>query len=113
MTVSLSVVSRRPKRETPSISQALNQPVCLVESAGGGHVWSSGCLKSDGDRMLIHSSALVDPKTKEWVPCGRFTNWQPKVDHVVHLLHALKASFKTAALDAIKEEAAVNRQVWS
>jgi hypothetical protein len=35
------------------------------------------------------------------------------VDHVAHLLHALKASFKTAALDAVKEEEAVNRQVWS
>lgn len=59
------------------------------------------------------TQALVDPKTKEWIPRGRLAQWQPRVDHVAHLLHALKASFKTAALDAITEEQAVNKQVWS
>jgi hypothetical protein len=65
------------------------------------------------DLQQLTRTALVDPKTKEWIPSGRLRQWQPRVDHVAHLLHALKASFKTAALDAVTEEQAVNKQVYS
>jgi hypothetical protein len=35
------------------------------------------------------------------------------VHHVPHLLHHLKKSFKTAWLEIITEDEAVNKQVWS
>ncbi|WOO85631.1 Protein crossbronx [Vanrija pseudolonga] len=56
---------------------------------------------------------LVEPKTREWTPRGRLAQWQPRVDHVAHLLRALKESFRMSALDAVTEHEASNRQVWS
>ncbi|KAK8864434.1 hypothetical protein IAR55_001683 [Kwoniella newhampshirensis] len=56
---------------------------------------------------------MVDPKTKLWYPRGRMAQWRPKVDHIPHLLHSLKSSFKTPALDAVTEEEAKNKQIWS
>ncbi|RSH87330.1 hypothetical protein EHS25_003239 [Saitozyma podzolica] len=56
---------------------------------------------------------MVDPKSKTWYPGGRLSHWQPRVHHVSHLLHHLKRSFKTAWLEIITEDEAVNKQVWS
>ncbi|WWD17268.1 hypothetical protein CI109_101706 [Kwoniella shandongensis] len=56
---------------------------------------------------------MIDPKTKIWHPRGRLAQWKPKIDHVPHLLHSLKSSFKTPALDSVTEEEAINKQIWS
>ncbi|KAL7421627.1 hypothetical protein Q5752_003396 [Cryptotrichosporon argae] len=54
---------------------------------------------------------LIDPKTHVWSLPSQ-PAWHPD-RHVAHLLHALKASFKTPGLDAVGEDEAANRQVWS
>ncbi|KAK1924212.1 ubiquitin-conjugating enzyme/RWD-like protein [Papiliotrema laurentii] len=56
---------------------------------------------------------MVDPKTKIWHARGRLVQWKPRVDHVPHILHSLKGSFRTSSLDSIQEREAVNKQVWS
>ncbi|OCF40373.1 hypothetical protein I317_05808 [Kwoniella heveanensis CBS 569] len=56
---------------------------------------------------------MVDPKTKVWHPRGRLSQWRPRIDHVSHVLHSLKASLKAKSLDGIAEGEAVNKQVWS
>ncbi|WVQ80761.1 hypothetical protein IAT38_002866 [Cryptococcus sp. DSM 104549] len=56
---------------------------------------------------------MVDPKTKVWHPRGRLTQWRPRIDHVPHLLHSLKTSFKAKSLESIVEEEAINKHVWS
>ncbi|WVR07076.1 hypothetical protein IAU60_004115 [Kwoniella sp. DSM 27419] len=56
---------------------------------------------------------MVDPKTKLWRPQGRLKQRRPRVDHVPHLLHHLKASFRSGSLDRVTEEEAANKQVWS
>ncbi|ORY33960.1 ubiquitin-conjugating enzyme/RWD-like protein [Naematelia encephala] len=56
---------------------------------------------------------MVDPRTRIWSPRGKLAQWQPRVHHVPHLLHSLKASFKTKALDEIAEDEAINKQIWS
>ncbi|WWC62001.1 uncharacterized protein I303_104588 [Kwoniella dejecticola CBS 10117] len=66
-------------------------------------------LRFDSD--VFHP--LVDPKTKIWRAKGRLSSWRTRLDHVSHLLHALKRSFKSKELDSITEEEAANKQVWS
>ncbi|WVQ99435.1 hypothetical protein IAU59_006570 [Kwoniella sp. CBS 9459] len=56
---------------------------------------------------------MVDPKTKIWHPRGRLSQWKPRIDHVSHVLHSLKGSFKVKSLESINEDEAVNKQVWS
>ncbi|ORX36620.1 ubiquitin-conjugating enzyme/RWD-like protein [Kockovaella imperatae] len=70
---------------------------------------SAPVIRFDSD--VFHP--MVDPKTKIWSPRGRLIQWQPRIDHVPHLLHSLKASFKTQALQSITEDQAINKQVWS
>ncbi|WWC89298.1 uncharacterized protein L201_004219 [Kwoniella dendrophila CBS 6074] len=66
-------------------------------------------LRFDSD--VFHP--MVDPKTKIWHARGRLSQWSPRVDHISHLLHSLKKSFKSKDLDSIQEDEAVNKQVWS
>jgi hypothetical protein len=73
---------------------------------------------------------MVDPKTKVWYPTGRLAQWQyvpsprvasladillhrPRQHHVVNLLHALRDSFQTTFLADLKEDEAINKQIWS
>ncbi|WVQ72502.1 hypothetical protein IAR50_002057 [Cryptococcus sp. DSM 104548] len=56
---------------------------------------------------------LVDPKSRIWYPSGHLRQWKPRIDHIPHLLHNLKASFKTRALEQVREDDAVNKHVWS
>ncbi|WVF71493.1 hypothetical protein IAT40_006299 [Kwoniella sp. CBS 6097] len=56
---------------------------------------------------------MVDPKTKVWHPRGRLSQWRPRADHVSHVLHSLKGSFKVKSLESIGEDEAINKQVWS
>ncbi|WRT66404.1 uncharacterized protein IL334_003360 [Kwoniella shivajii] len=63
------------------------------------------------DSEVFHP--MVDPKSKIWHARGRLSQWTPRVDHVSHLLHSLKRSFKSKELDKVKEDEAFNKQVWS
>jgi len=38
---------------------------------------------------------------------------RPRIDHVPHILHSLKDSFKTSALKTITEAEASNKHIWS
>ena len=40
-------------------------------------------------------------------------NFRPRIDHVPHILHSVKGSFKLSYLQSITESEAVNKPVWS
>ncbi|TYJ54122.1 hypothetical protein B9479_005220 [Cryptococcus floricola] len=75
-------------------------------------------LNYPSDRPIIRFTndvfhPMVDPKSRIWYPSGHPRQRKPQLDHVPQLLHNLKASFKTKALEQVHEDDAVNKHVWS
>lgn len=55
---------------------------------------------------------LVDPASGRFALASRFPSWRPRVDFLFHVLHYLKAAFKRAALDELREAACPNKEAY-
>ncbi|KAK4702888.1 hypothetical protein P7C70_g3332, partial [Phenoliferia sp. Uapishka_3] len=55
---------------------------------------------------------LIDPTDGRFALTSRFPNWRPRVDFLFHVLHFLKASFKRASLDELREASCLNKEAY-
>ncbi|KAL8281306.1 hypothetical protein RQP46_006340 [Phenoliferia psychrophenolica] len=55
---------------------------------------------------------LIDPTSGRFALASRFPSWRPRVDFLFHVLHYLKAAFKRASLDELREASCLNKEAY-
>ncbi|KAM0747262.1 UBC-like protein [Meredithblackwellia eburnea MCA 4105] len=55
---------------------------------------------------------LIDPTNGKFHLNSRFPTWRPRVDFIFHVLHFVKASFKRASLDQVREASCANKEAY-